>query len=292
MWAKLDDQYPRHRKTLAAGVEGFVLDVSAICWSNNQGTDGFIPEYALAALYPLKAPEKVAARLVEVGRWDRDDVRGGWTIHDFHDYNPTAEQAAATSRARADAGRKGGQRSGEARAKQPLKQPASKRSSKTEANASASAQARAQAGAQAKPKQAAEQTLPPSFPPYNPPNHPPVPVPQNHSAFGGAKTEANREAIASPSLPDPTAQTLLGEYLDACEKRPPGRVIAHLGREIKALLAEGIAANDVRDGLALLRRKGLHPSTLPSCVNQALNPPDNVRPLRYEGAAGGQELVL
>lgn len=116
VWAKLDDQYPRHKKILAAGAEGLALDVAGICWSNAEGTDGFIPDYALTILYPVKNHAKVAARLVELGRWERDDARSGWHIHDFHDFNPTADAAADVKAKRAEAGRRGGQASASAKA--------------------------------------------------------------------------------------------------------------------------------------------------------------------------------
>lgn len=130
VWAKFDDQYPRHKKLLAAGAEGMALDVAAICWSNAEGTDGFIPDYALTILYPVRNHTKVAARLVEVRRWEREE--GGWHIHDFHDFNPSAEEAVATREARAEAGRRGGEASAEAKRQANAAAPA-------EANGSANA---------------------------------------------------------------------------------------------------------------------------------------------------------
>lgn len=87
-----------------------------------------------------------------------------------------------------------------------------------------------------------------------------------------------------PALPDPptsggdgkpstapddsTAQALLGEWIEHCSERPPGRVVGHVGREVKAMLAEGIKPERIRAGLAEWHRKGLHPSTLPSVVHE------------------------
>ena len=74
------------------------------------------------------------------------------------------------------------------------------------------------------------------------------------------------------AVPDePTAQVILGEYLDRCAKRPPGAVIGQVGKLIKAMLAEGIDPDDVRRGMAAWKAKGLHPASLPSVVNEVMN---------------------
>lgn len=64
---------------------------------------------------------------------------------------------------------------------------------------------------------------------------------------------------------------LIAEYAAACAHRPPSGVLGHLGRETAKLLAEGIAAEHIRVGLTRHRAKGLHPSTLPSLVHEAMN---------------------
>ncbi|MEU8687695.1 hypothetical protein [Streptomyces sp. NPDC048665] len=73
---------------------------------------------------------------------------------------------------------------------------------------------------------------------------------------------------------------LMDEYAAACAHRPPSGVLGHLGRETAKLLAEGIAPEHIRAGLARHRVKGLHPSTLPSLVHEAMNatPSGLVRP--------------
>lgn len=109
-WAKLDDGMPTHPKVIAAGPVAFALDVAAICYANKHLTDGHIPEHALPAVLPgLPSPKRHAAKLVEVGRWDT--VEDGWLIHDYHDFQPTAEHQREVSKKRAEAGRKGGRRS-------------------------------------------------------------------------------------------------------------------------------------------------------------------------------------
>ncbi len=95
-WAKFDDRWATHPKLLAAGLEAKGLDASGICWSAGQETDGFVPDSALAVLGAgHRSPKKVAERLIEVGRWARDDKRKGYVIHDFDRYNFTRSQGEA-----------------------------------------------------------------------------------------------------------------------------------------------------------------------------------------------------
>jgi hypothetical protein len=68
-----------------------------------------------------------------------------------------------------------------------------------------------------------------------------------------------------------TAQGLITEYVDHCRKRPPGQVLGQLGKQIAGMLAEGIDPDDVRHGLAVWAAKDLHPSVLPSVVNEVMN---------------------
>ncbi|MEV5663467.1 hypothetical protein [Streptomyces flaveolus] len=68
-----------------------------------------------------------------------------------------------------------------------------------------------------------------------------------------------------------SANQLIAEYAVACAHRPPENVLGHLGREARKLLLEGIAPAHIRAGLDLHRAKGLHPSTLPSLVHEAMN---------------------
>jgi hypothetical protein len=77
---------------------------------------------------------------------------------------------------------------------------------------------------------------------------------------------------ASAPAPDAvSAQQLIAEYAAACTHRPPKDVLGHLGREVHKLLGEGITPAHIRAGLERHRAKGLHPSTLPSLVHEAMN---------------------
>ncbi|WP_329457146.1 hypothetical protein [Streptomyces sp. NBC_01497] len=76
---------------------------------------------------------------------------------------------------------------------------------------------------------------------------------------------------SAPAPSTVSAKQLVTEYADACAHRPPTDVLGHLGRMVRKLLDEGIAPAHIRAGLDLHRAKGLHPSTLPSFVNEAMN---------------------
>jgi hypothetical protein len=70
--------------------------------------------------------------------------------------------------------------------------------------------------------------------------------------------------------PPRTAQTLIAEWIDGIGYQPPGRVRGHLSKEIKNLLNEGYEYDQVRTAVIEWNRKGLHPSTLPSILDQVL----------------------
>ncbi|MFD7737703.1 hypothetical protein [Streptomyces sp. MJM8645] len=125
-------------------------------------------------------------------------------------------------------------------------------------------------------------------------NRKPVPAPQKtagQTAFGETSPKVRR-SLPEPSAPgsrilDPgssfptgrqapdadtaSAGQLIGEYVAACAERPPGSVIGHLGKVVKTLLDEGIAAEHVRTGLRRFAEIQGHPSRLPSLVNDAMN---------------------
>lgn len=68
-----------------------------------------------------------------------------------------------------------------------------------------------------------------------------------------------------------TAQTIVGEWLERASKRPPNAVVGQVAKQIKKLIDEGIAPDDIRGGLAIWMTKGYAPSAIPSFVNQAMN---------------------
>lgn len=84
----------------------------------------------------------------------------------------------------------------------------------------------------------------------------------------GTTTSGGASAHAPETV---STKQLMDEYAAACAHRPPSGVLGHLGRETAKLLAEGIDPTHIRAGLTRHRSKGLHPSTLPSLVHEAMN---------------------
>lgn len=76
---------------------------------------------------------------------------------------------------------------------------------------------------------------------------------------------------SAPAPATVSAKVLIGEYVAACAERPPSSFLGHLGREVRTLLAEGINPDHIRAALVRQRTKGVHPTTLPSLVNEVMN---------------------
>ncbi len=102
--------------------------------------------------------------------------------------------------------------------------------------------------------------------------NPPRTLPEG-SAPGSRILDPGSSFPTGRTAPDApvSANQLVGEYVAACDERPPGDVIAHLGRIAKKLLGEGIAPEHIRAGLRRFAEIQGHPSRLPSLVNDAMN---------------------
>jgi hypothetical protein len=79
----------------------------------------------------------------------------------------------------------------------------------------------------------------------------------------------------------PTARRLIAAYVAGCPARPPSAVLGQLGRQVAVLLTEGIDPEAIARALGRFSRKPMHPSVLPSLVNEELNahsPPSRAAP--------------
>lgn len=93
-WARFDDRFPSNRKVRLLSDGAFRLYVSAICWSAENLTDGVIKTAELRLVADVRATRTRAKELVEAELFE--ELKGvGWKIHDYHEYNPTAEQVRA-----------------------------------------------------------------------------------------------------------------------------------------------------------------------------------------------------
>lgn len=122
-WVKLDDKFRVHPKLLAVSPVAGWLWVCALGYCNDHFTDGAVPGRGLIGVAPtIRNPLRYAEELVKAGLWATTE--SGWQIHDYHDYQPTAEEViakkAAVSAVRAVAGRLGGVAKAKQDASKPL----------------------------------------------------------------------------------------------------------------------------------------------------------------------------
>lgn len=92
-WVKLDDSFFRHHKAIRAGRDGRILYIAGLCYCGGGLTDGFIPSVALPILAAETGISKigpVAEALVSVGLWEQS--AGGFTVHDYLDYNRSSDK--------------------------------------------------------------------------------------------------------------------------------------------------------------------------------------------------------
>lgn len=101
---QLDDAFFDHPKVLSVGKDAKILSVAAICYAGNMLTDGFIPAGAVAVLAAktgVTKSKQAVDELIAARLWEATE--GGFLIHDYLDYNTSAEkvrekQAAARER--------------------------------------------------------------------------------------------------------------------------------------------------------------------------------------------------
>lgn len=87
-WVKLDDEFAEHRKVDALPDGAFRLHVAAMCHAARALTDGFIPEDRPPRLM-RKYRKSYVTDLIAAGLWEK--ATDGWVIHDYLEYNPSAE---------------------------------------------------------------------------------------------------------------------------------------------------------------------------------------------------------
>lgn len=88
-WARLDDKFPEHEKVTELSDRAFRVLVTAICYSSRNLTDGHLKPSVLAA---ATGGRKTALGELEQAGLMEKNGNGGYQIHDYLDYNPTAEK--------------------------------------------------------------------------------------------------------------------------------------------------------------------------------------------------------
>lgn len=88
-WVRFDDNTPDNPKIDALSDGAFRLWFGAICYSNRNLTDGFVPAARVARLAPHYKPAH-QAELIEAGCWHKE--QDGVRIHDYLDSQPSARE--------------------------------------------------------------------------------------------------------------------------------------------------------------------------------------------------------
>lgn len=113
-WGRIDDSLYDHPKVeaLPARLRNSCVGVwfRAISWSNRHLTDGFVP---VVMLRNLDARPTEIDALVNVGLLERTD--GGVRVHDFLDFNDSADAVRERRANMRELGKRGGTASVEAR---------------------------------------------------------------------------------------------------------------------------------------------------------------------------------
>jgi hypothetical protein len=113
-WVKFTDDWYDDEDMADASPLAIAMWAVAITWSARNLTDGRIPRSQVRKFLDLEhevlvgascRADDVAAELVRLGKWTASDR--GFTICNYHRYQPTREQVVAQREARAAAGRKG-----------------------------------------------------------------------------------------------------------------------------------------------------------------------------------------
>lgn len=119
-WVRLEDKFPRHRKVADLSDRAFRVYVMGLCLCAEELTDGHISDRnvrVIGALLDERRPGRVAQELVDADLWGRNG--SGYVIPNYLEYQPSRSEVEskreATSKARAEAGRKGGVQSGASR---------------------------------------------------------------------------------------------------------------------------------------------------------------------------------
>lgn len=106
-WTKIDDQLHAHPKVQQAwqtSRAAIGLHLLALSHASAYLTDGHVSDAFVTAQLPSAAERrKAVGALVDSGLWD-DSEAGGWTIHDFLEFNESRTQVE--SRRRSDSRRK------------------------------------------------------------------------------------------------------------------------------------------------------------------------------------------
>jgi hypothetical protein len=109
-WARLDDGWHDHPKTIEAGLEAAGLWAMCLTWAyknrRKSKTPGVVP-VSVVERFAGRRSKALAGKLVQVGFFD-DLTAAGWPIHDFAFYLPKYDSQQASAAGQAGAKRRWG----------------------------------------------------------------------------------------------------------------------------------------------------------------------------------------
>jgi hypothetical protein len=228
-WARIDDGFDDHPKVLALldhddGAAAIGLWTLCLAWAHRNTrkkdkTPGLIPA-GLPRRYLGQPGRDAAGLLVQTGLWEAAED-GGWYIHDFGNYLPTAE----TSAARAEAGKRGAEKRWAGHTSTP-KQPDGKLpsadSNLPEPCHDAASKPVASDGSRAPARRAISKEIAPV----------PVPVPTSSGA------DEPRHRDPSGNVGDVVAAFVDGATANG-QPAPASKLRARVGKDARSLLADG-----------------------------------------------------
>ena len=95
-WARFEDDYLGNQKLATLSTAAIALDLAAIIYSARELRDGLLSltdVETIAVLIHIRAWRRPAVELVRVNRWE--PTEGGYTIHDYLEYQPSRAQILA-----------------------------------------------------------------------------------------------------------------------------------------------------------------------------------------------------
>lgn len=232
-YVKLHDGFDEHPKVAGLSDKEFRTYVEALCYSARNLTDGAI-SFAVARKL---APPRVFATLLRVGLFERHNDH--YAVHDYLEHQRSAEQVKQLKEARREAGKRGG-------------------------NAKAKGLASARGVASGLLKQTPSKVVPET----ESLTYVRDQAETNPSLRSGTKESTNAARTAPRN-----AGQIVEAWIDTLNRRPPSNVVGQVAKHIKVLLEDNFAEPEILAGLATMSTKGLHPSTLPSLVNDVVNRP-------------------
>lgn len=120
-WILLSDDFAMNSKLAMLDAEAFRFWLHGLAHCAKNLTDGLIVDAVIPQLTRSRSPQKLVHQLVNArikmdgaALWTRDEVRGGYVVHDYAEYQPSAHQVRQWRQAKAEARRVAGQRGGQA----------------------------------------------------------------------------------------------------------------------------------------------------------------------------------